>query len=200
MAVTAVTVESILTRINNHFKDNQNNIYLEAVKIGWIDAAQKNLAWVLPVEFLQELIKTVSQATIASDTGSKLYELPADFCRMVEPLYKGIACKPIGLKQRQLISKNMDYSPTEIEPMAIIRGNNLEVFPSSGVAMSNGLEILYISQPITLISGGNIQLNAFTELIFNYSLAQGYAMDNQPEADRYLTLYINRIAELIGVR
>lgn len=127
-----MVVGEILDRINNHFDDNGNKVYTEAVKIGWIDAAQKDLANRLPVELLQKLVATETQNIVRSNTGSQMYPLPQNFLKMVEVLYNSIPCKALSLRQRMLLGKNMDYSPTEKEPMGVLRGNKVEIFPSKG--------------------------------------------------------------------
>ena len=201
MAVTAVTVESILTRINNHFKDDQNTIYSEAVKIGWINEAQKDLAWKLPIDALSMLVVSRKQDSVESTTGSYKYPLPDDFMRMIEVVYYNIPCKPILLRQRQIISRNMDYCPTESEPMAIIRERKIEIYPSSLSAGTNKIELIYLKIPDTLSAKGDtVVLDQFEELILFYSLSQGYAIDRQPEADSYKAQYINGIVELLGVK
>ena len=198
----AITVQEIVTRINNHFDDSNNDAYSLNVKINWINAAQKDLAYRLPIEFLQKIVKTEKQDTQASygDMVSWLYPLPVDFLKMVEVLYHNIACKLIKLGQRQMIGRNMDLMPSEIEPIALIREGKIEIFPSLN-SQTDGLEIIYNVNPITLTTVTDvIQLDNYVELIFNYVLCQAYAKDNQPEADKYLNLYIGYIAEILGVK
>lgn len=196
----AVTVDNILTRINNHFKDKDNTIYAESVKIGWINDAQKDLAWKLPIDALSMLVVSRKQDSVASTTGSYMYPLPDDFMRMIEVVYYNIPCKPILLRERQLISKNMDYCPTESEPMATIRERKVEIYPSLSAGI-NTIESIYLKIPNTLsVKADIIELDQFEELIFAYSLSQGYAIDRQPEADSYKAQYINGVAELLGVK
>ena len=95
----------------------------------------------------------------------------------------------------------MDYMASETEPIGLIRGGKVEIFPSSGPVVTNGLEILYIMRPVTLaLATDLIQLDNYGELMFNYALTQGYGRDNQPEMDKYLNLYIQGIVELMGVK
>ncbi|MBU2251765.1 MAG: hypothetical protein KKH25_05860, partial [Candidatus Omnitrophica bacterium] len=128
------------------------------------------------------------------------YPLPDDFMRMIEVVYYNIPCKPILLRERQLISKNMDYCPTESEPMAIIRERKIEIFPSLSEGIGK-IELIYLKIPNMLsVKVDTVVLDQFEELILLYSLSQGYAIDRQPEADSYKAQYINGIAELLGVK
>jgi len=115
-------------------------------------------------------------------------------------VYYNIPCKPILLRERQLISKNMDYCPTESEPMAIIRERKIEIFPSLSEGIGK-IELIYLKIPNMLsVKVDTVVLDQFEELILLYSLSQGYAIDRQPEADSYKAQYINGIAELLGVK
>lgn len=199
-------VQDILTRINNHFDDWESPpVYKESVKISWIDSAQKDLAGKLSINLLQKLVNSVLLDSIQSTTGSALYDLPAttttDFLKMVEVVYKGVPCRPIKLVQRALINQNMDYMPSETAPIGLIREKQVEIFPSSGPVVEDSVEIIYVKRPITLgILTDIIQLDDYSELMFNYAIAQGYGRDNQPEGIQYLNLYIQGLMELMGVK
>ena len=193
-------VNQILIRTNNQFDDSGNAAYSEAEKISWIDSAQKDIATKLPVDNLQLLIAENLQDTVQSTTGSYLYPLPIDFLKPIEVDYKNIPCVVKKVSQRQTINRNMDYYAIESEPLAIIREGKVEVFPSSGEVLINGLKIIYIKMPVTLTNLNDILIlgNDYGDAIYNYAIGQGYARDGQPEADKYLSLYIGELTKAIG--
>lgn len=188
----AAIVGDIISRVNTHFNEgDEEGAYTLAEKILWVNIAEKNLTEKLPASLLQELATTKE----INLTEGK-YLLPDDFIKVISAEYNGKACRIEGVYKECLIGKNMDFAADASEPIVIIKGNQIKVFPDSESTPT--FSLTYIKQPIALTTkGSNLNLPNYFELIFYDVLLQAYGRDRQPEMNTYLTLYFTCLGDTI---
>ncbi len=195
-----ITVGDVIARVNTHFNEGDNGAYTLQEKLQWVDVAVKNLADKLPADLLQELVKT--EIISLGGTPSK-YLLPTDFLKVISASYgtngSEKVCAIHGVSKERLIDRNMDYASTINNPIAIIKNNEIKMFPTIAGAT---VVLTYIKQPAGIPQAVEsktlaLELPNYLELIFYDVLIHAYGRDRQPEMNTYLTIYYTSLSDVI---
>lgn len=197
---------AIITRINNHFDDSNDQAYSLEEKLEWINSAQIDLALRLPIDKLAVLTKEILLTNAASYTDRCEYPLPDNYFRYISlrvswvednQTYNKEAYRAY-IENRRLINQNLNLMANKYSPVAIVKGtHNIEIFPN---ALTYGGEsyLLYIKSPEVVGINNTIELWEYQESIFNYCLSCAYAKDRQPESHTYSTLYFASLFNKTG--